>query len=87
VSLLLSLMHPLGLRSALGKGGSALLLIVAWWKKTRPCIPSRNGRQRRAMAGFPQWLIRFVHAVRLSLLLSLPPLGLRGVRAAATLRR
>jgi hypothetical protein len=39
------------------------------------------------VAGFPQWLIRFVHAVSLSLLVSLTPLALRGVRAAATLRR
>ena len=63
--------------------GSALLSIVAWWKKTRPCIPSRNERQRRAV----RRLIRFVHAVWLSFLLSLTPFGLRGVRAAATLRR
>ena len=55
--------------------GSALLSIVAWWKKTRPCIPSRNERQRRAMAVFPQRLIRFVHAVWLSLLVSLTPLA------------
>ena len=64
-----------------------MLLIVGWWKKTRPCIPSRDERQRRAVAGFPRRLIRFVHAVWLSFLLSLTPFGLRGVRAAATLRR
>jgi hypothetical protein len=51
-------------------------------------VPYRDDeRQRRAVAGFPWWLVRFVHAVWLSLLLSLTPFGLRGARAAATLRR
>jgi hypothetical protein len=43
-------------------------------------------RGERLLA-FPWWLIRVVHAVPLSLLLSLTPHGLRGVRAAATRRR
>src|ERR1700681_3087171 len=29
--------------------------IVEWWKETRLCIPLRDERQRRAVAGFPRW--------------------------------
>ena len=75
VSLLLSL-TPLGLR-----GGQGIALDI------NPEDRLRDERQRRAVAGFPWWLIRFVHAVWLSLLLSLTPRGLRGARAAATRRR
>ena len=41
-------------------------LYASRWKRTRLCIPSRDERQRRAVVGFPRWLVRFVHAVALA---------------------
>ena len=59
--------------------------VVSLWNRTRLCLPSRDERQRRAVVGFPRWLVQVQFT--LSLLLSLTPLGLRGIRAAATRRR
>src|SRR5271170_1473726 len=52
VSLLLSL-TPLGLRWCAGRGDPcASLSIVEGWKRTRPCPPLRDERQRRAWWAF-----------------------------------
>ena len=71
----------------LGNQGTFLCWVDSGGKELAPVFRHVTKDRGERLQVFRGGLIRFVHAVWLSVLVSLTPLDLRGVRAAATLRR